>query len=476
MEKLRVVVRARPFSPREKQLLAPTESNEECSRIANPGKKQTLITNILEIVASSVTHCAPSNRLLSSEVVRKPFFFDDAFDQESSQQSVYEATAKPFIDRLFTGHSLSIFAYGATGCGKTHTTFGTDDDPGIVVRTIGDIFNRARQSNSESRTRISLSYLEIYNEQIRDLLPLDDQVRELTLREEGGKEIVVINLALHVIHNVRQVLDLVNEGNKRRSVCSTYKNDASSRSHAVLQIHITHREDHTEHKSKLSFIDLAGSERARMHTAGKQFIEGSHINKSLLALGNCINALNTRKGHIPYRDSKLTRLLKHSLSGKCLTMMVACVSPSSTDAQETLKTLIYAQRAMSINLKVKPHTVQNSKALMEHIETLKMEYSTLSDKYNQMVRDNEQIPRVLTEVTAKLQYLGTAVSPSQAELFAMNIVQEVLSSYPQNEMLARVAKGSAYQYLWGMYHLTMAQTKPYKEEETNSKKRVRWQF
>lgn len=224
-----------------------------------------------------------------------------------------------------------------------------------------ELFEKIDERSQDKVTELSLSYLEIYNETIRDLLvPGGGGKAGLTLREDSNQAVSVSGLTSHHPKDVQEVMDMIVQGNEYRTVSPTEANATSSRSHAVLQINIAQKdrsagtnEPHT--MATLSIIDLAGSERASVtKNRGERLTEGANINKSLLALGSCINALCDRrqKQHVPYRNSKLTRLLKFSLGGNCKTVMIVCVSPSSAHFDETQNTLRYANRAKNIQTKV----------------------------------------------------------------------------------------------------------------------------
>ena len=288
------------------------------------------------------------------------FSFDRIFDQNASQGEVYESTTRSLLDNVLEGYNATTFAYGATGCGKTHTITGTAQQPGIIFLTMQELFERIEERSSEKSTEISLSYLEIYNESIRDLLAPGGGKSGLILREDSNRSVSVAGLSSHHPQTVQEVMDMIMKGNECRTMSPTEANATSSRSHAVLQINVAQRdrnadinEPHT--MATLSIIDLAGSERASAtKNRGERLFEGANINKSLLALGSCINALcdPRRRNHVPYRDSKLTRLLKFSLGGNCRTVMIVCVSPSSNHFDETQNTLRYANRAKNIQTKV----------------------------------------------------------------------------------------------------------------------------
>ena len=288
------------------------------------------------------------------------FGFDRIFDENVTQAEVYEGTTKDLLDSVLDGYNATVFAYGATGCGKTHTITGTIQQPGIIFLTMQELFERITERSGEKVEEISLSYLEIYNETIRDLLVPGGSKQGLMLREDANQAVSVAGLSSHHPRDVQEVMDMIVRGNEYRTMSPTEANATSSRSHAVLQINVSSREinsgtNEPTTMATFSIIDLAGSERASAtKNRGERLIEGANINKSLLALGGCINALcdPRKKNHIPYRNSKLTRLLKFSLGGNCKTVMIVCVSPSSTHFDETQNTLRYANRAKNIQTKV----------------------------------------------------------------------------------------------------------------------------
>ena len=297
---------------------------------------------------------------MGKRVKDQTFGFDRVFDENTTQGEVYESTTRGLMDSVLDGYNATVFAYGATGCGKTHTITGTAQQPGIIFLTMQELFEKIAERSDEKQTDISLSYLEIYNETIRDLLVPGGSKQGLMLREDANQAVSVAGLSSHHPQDVQQVMDMIVRGNEYRTISPTEANATSSRSHAVLQINVAQKdrnadvnEPHT--MATLSIIDLAGSERASAtKNRGDRLIEGANINKSLLALGSCINALcdPRKKNHVPYRNSKLTRLLKFSLGGNCKTVMIVCVSPSSAHFDETQNTLRYANRAKNIQTKV----------------------------------------------------------------------------------------------------------------------------
>ena len=297
---------------------------------------------------------------MGKRVKDQTFGFDRVFDENTTQGDVYEATTRNLLDSVLDGYNATVFAYGATGCGKTHTITGTVQQPGVIFLTMQELFERISERTEEKVTEVSLSYLEIYNETIRDLLVPGGSKAGLMLREDANQAVSVAGLSSHHPQNVEEVMDMIMRGNEYRTMSPTEANATSSRSHAVLQINVSQKdrnadvnEPHT--MATLSIIDLAGSERASAtKNRGERLIEGANINKSLLALGSCINALcdPRKRNHVPYRNSKLTRLLKFSLGGNCKTVMIVCVSPSSQHFDETQNTLRYANRAKNIQTKV----------------------------------------------------------------------------------------------------------------------------
>jgi kinesin family member 18A len=297
---------------------------------------------------------------MGKRVKDQTFGFDRVFDENTTQAEVYEATTRGLLDSVLDGYNATVFAYGATGCGKTHTITGTAQQPGIIFLTMQELFEKIAERSDEKQTEVSLSYLEIYNETIRDLLVPGGSKQGLMLREDANQAVSVAGLSSHHPQDVQQVMDMIVKGNEYRTISPTEANATSSRSHAVLQINVAQKdrnadvnEPHT--MATLSIIDLAGSERASAtKNRGERLLEGANINKSLLALGSCINALcdPRKKNHVPYRNSKLTRLLKFSLGGNCKTVMIVCVSPSSAHFDETQNTLRYANRAKNIQTKV----------------------------------------------------------------------------------------------------------------------------
>lgn len=286
----------------------------------------------------------------------KHFYYDHVFSDSVGQDEVFQVSALPLIDSVLRGINATIFAYGATGAGKTYTMVGTVESPGIMVLALRELFDRLPDRRN---VNIKCSFIEIYNEVVRDLLSerSSNQV-SLDIRDDPHAGCTFVQGVTEIvgISRMDQMMELLILGNARRSTEPTAANETSSRSHAILQVVLEQSVGDGETVvSKLSLIDLAGSERARdTQNRGMRFIEGGNINKSLLALGNCIKALSCgRSGEfVPYRDSKLTRLLRDSLGGNCQTVMIANVSPFVGHYTESVNTLKFAIRAKNVKMKI----------------------------------------------------------------------------------------------------------------------------
>nr|XP_014350218.1 PREDICTED: kinesin-like protein KIF19 isoform X2 [Latimeria chalumnae] len=275
------------------------------------------------------------------------------------------------------------------GCGKTYTMLGTDYEPGIYVRTLNDLFRVIEETSDDMEYKVTMSYLEIYNEMIRDLL--NPPSGFLELREDSKGLIQVAGITEVSTINAKEIMQLLMKGNKQRTQEPTAANKTSSRSHAVLQVTVRQKSRVKNimqeiRVGRLFMIDLAGSERAsQTQNRGQRMKEGAHINRSLLALGNCINALSEKSGnkYVNYRDSKLTRLLKDSLGGNSRTVMIAHISPASSAFEESRNTLTYADRAKNIKTRVKRNLMNVSYHIAQYtniITDLRSEIQRLKKK------------------------------------------------------------------------------------------------
>jgi len=330
---------------------------------------QRIIEMDTESGSVQILHPGKENKTTDQLPVRKTFTFDAVYDWNSKQSDIYDETARPLVDSVLEGFNCTIFAYGQTGTGKTYTMEGIKDDSdkrGIIPNSFDHIFSHIARCDNNTQYLVRASYLEIYQESIRDLL-FKDQTKRLELKERADTGVYVDNLTSFVCKSVKEIFQGMNIGNQNRSVGATNMNEHSSRSHAIFIITVEHStpigEDGQSHirVGKLNLVDLAGSERqAKTGTTGVRQKEAIQINLSLSALGNVISALvDAKSTHIPYRDSKLTRLLQDSLGGNSKTVMIANVGPASYNYEETLTTLRYANRAK--NIKNKPRVNEDPK-------------------------------------------------------------------------------------------------------------------
>lgn len=364
-ECVKVVVRCRPMNDRERDLQCHAVVTIDCSRgqcfIRKPG---------------------------GPEETPKQFTFDGAYYVDHCTEQIYNEIAYPLVEGVTEGYNGTIFAYGQTGSGKSFSMQGVSDPPaqrGIIPRAFEHIFESI-QCAENTKFLVRASYLEIYNEEIRDLLG-EDTKQKLEVKEHPDKGVYVRALSQHTVHSVGECEKIMDTGWRNRSVGYTLMNKDSSRSHSIFTITIEicgtdeNGEDHLR-AGKLNLVDLAGSERqSKTGATGERLKEATKINLSLSALGNVISALVDGKSkHIPYRDSKLTRLLQDSLGGNTKTLMVACLSPADNNYDETLSTLRYANRAK--NIKNKPRINEDPKdaLLREYQEEIKKLKTMLSEQ------------------------------------------------------------------------------------------------
>ncbi|KAK5993266.1 Kinesin-like protein [Cladobotryum mycophilum] len=358
---VRVVVRVRAFLQRE------LERQARCLVDMDP------ITQLTTLRAPELPDSIAS--MSKARIIEdKSFTFDNSFWSHNqrdrhyaTQEDVYNSLGEEFLDHNFEGYHTCIFAYGQTGSGKSYTMMGTRENPGLIPRTCEDLFERIDAAHNEDSSvayNVRVSYFEVYNEHVRDLLvPVvpTSAPNYLKIRESPVEGPYVKDLTEVPVRNLHEILRYMKMGDASRTVASTKMNDTSSRSHAVFTImlkqihHDMETDETTERSSRIRLVDLAGSERAKATEAtGARLREGSNINKSLTTLGRVIAALadpkhlrsGKRKDVVPYRDSILTWLLKDSLGGNSKTAMIACIAPS--DYEETLSTLRYADQAKRI--------------------------------------------------------------------------------------------------------------------------------
>ncbi|GMH64629.1 hypothetical protein TL16_g04008 [Triparma laevis f. inornata] len=331
----------------------------------------------------------------------KNFTFDAVFSSKSTQRSIYDTCAAPIVKSALEGYNGTIFAYGQTGAGKTHTMEGYPDPPemrGIIPNAFQHIFDHVALGENE-KYLVRASYFEIYNEQIRDLLSKDPK-NSLELKESVDTGVYVKDLTSFVVKSTSEIDHVMQAGKKNRSVGETLMNQASSRSHSVFTIVIEccSSDDRGEHirVGKLNLVDLAGSERqGKTGATGERLKEATKINLSLSALGNVISALIDGKSqHIPYRDSKLTRILQDSLGGNTKTLMCANAGPAGYNYDETISTLRYANRAK--NIKNKPKINEDPKDAMlreyqDEISRLKAQLMGMGGEGGTVILDGQEV-------------------------------------------------------------------------------------
>ncbi|XP_033103023.1 kinesin-like protein KIF16B isoform X2 [Anneissia japonica] len=407
MASVKVAVRVRPMNTRECNL------DSKCIISMNGNK--TSITNL---------KIAGNGTVEGRERV-KNFTYDFSYWSASpkdphfaSQERVFKDLGTDVLKAAFEGYNACIFAYGQTGSGKTFTMMGQPDGAGLIPRICEGLYTRIRADKNDVSYRTEVSYLEIYNERVRDLLKSHKE-HSLRVREHPREGPYVQDLSKHLVSDYSDIESLMERGNIQRTTASTNMNDVSSRSHAIFTITFTQAKFEndlpSEKVSKINLVDLAGSERAASTGAtGDRLKEGSLINKSLVTLGNVIHALadmsslqNKRQIFVPYRDSVLTWLLKDSLGGNSKTIMVATISPADVSYGESLSTLRYANRAKNIINKPTVNEDPNVKIIRElraEIDRLKSMLGghiiSESPKESYMVdklHENEAMIKVLTE-------------------------------------------------------------------------------
>eukprot|EP00823_Brevimastigomonas_motovehiculus_P000578 TRINITY_DN1071_c2_g1_i1.p1 TRINITY_DN1071_c2_g1~~TRINITY_DN1071_c2_g1_i1.p1 ORF type:complete len:1112 (+),score=448.60 TRINITY_DN1071_c2_g1_i1:113-3448(+) len=365
------------------------------------------------------------------------FIFDHVLPTTSSQQEVFEATAKPMVKSILEGFNCTIFAYGQTGSGKTFTMMGKMDDTnktdsfksdsrGIIPRLVEQVFDGIENcDDADTEFTVKVSFVEIYMERIRDLL--EPSHSNLKLRE-GNNGVWIEDVTELYVGSIGEVIDVMAQGQDNRAIASTRMNEESSRSHSVFIVTVSQTNSATGSKksSKLFLVDLAGSEKvAKTEAAGQTLEEAKHINKSLSALGNVINSLVENQSHIPYRDSKLTRLLCDALGGNSKTCLIITCSPSAYNGEESLSTLRFGTRAKKIKNIPKVNqekSVAEYKLLLtaatkqiarqdEIIKALEKDIAELRNSINAVQSSGQSIP-ILKGSSASLSSSSTSSSTS----------------------------------------------------------------
>lgn len=370
----KVYIRTKPLLEKEREILTPSDIN--------------LIYDYCNVVNNNTEIKIIDPLTIDNAITRKTksFTFDGIFRENHDNEYIFNTIIKKLVEKALRGINSTIMAYGVTGTGKTHTMFGDiyneiNFEKGICMYSIDYLFKKVEQLKENNEVKVKVSYLELYNEQVIDLLipnscslnaksntnqdfclgstPLFKKDYEtLMIVEDPNKGVVVPGLTEFEVKDTEDILSLLLQGNMKRTMAATGSNQFSSRSHAILQILIEQKTKGNNIdeiiSSKFLIVDLAGSERGGAEK-GIRTQEGSNINRSLLALGNCINLLSDKRksgSFVPYRDSRLTRLLKESLGGNISTVMISCISMLPSMYDETVNTLKYASRARKIEKKV----------------------------------------------------------------------------------------------------------------------------
>ncbi|CAH0664246.1 unnamed protein product [Spodoptera exigua] len=326
-ECVKVVVRCRPLSEKEK--------NEGYEEVVKVWPERGAV------------------QVYSPKGQDKMFTYDAAYDCTADTQTMYDEMVRPLVASVLDGFNGCVFAYGQTGTGKTHTMEGTPDHEGIIPRAFRHIWAHIENSASPDVTHlVSCSYIELYLEDVRDLLSKD--CKKLTIRGQELNGFYIPEMTSVVCKSAAEMVRVMRAGNRNRAAGRTDMNEHSSRSHAVFLVTVetAHRKTNRIRVGKLNLVDLAGSERQRKTGASAERLrEASRINQALSSLGNVISALAENSPHVPYRDSKLTRILQDSLGGNSKTIMIANIGPASYNYDETITTLRYAHRAKAIKNK-----------------------------------------------------------------------------------------------------------------------------
>ncbi|NXW38068.1 KIF4 protein, partial [Phaetusa simplex] len=434
---VRVALRCRP--------LVPKEISEGCQMCLSfvPGEPQVVVGN------------------------DKSFTYDYVFDPSVEQEEVFNTAVAPLIRGIFKGYNATVLAYGQTGSGKTYSMGGTytasqehEPNVGVIPRVIKLLF-KEKEQRQDWEFVLKVSYLEIYNEDILDLLcPSRERSSQISIREDPKEGIKIVGLTERNVTCAQDTVSCLEQGNNSRTVASTAMNSQSSRSHAIFTICIDQKKKNDKNSSfhsKLHLVDLAGSERQKKTKAeGDRLKEGININRGLLCLGNVISALgdeNKKGGFVPYRDSKLTRLLQDSLGGNSHTLMIACVSPADSNLEETLNTLRYADRARKIknkpivNIDPQAAELHNLKQQVQQLQVLLLQahggtlpvsinsmapsenLQSLMEKNQSLMEENQKLSRGLSEAAGQTAQMLERIILTEQENEKMNAKLEQLQQH-----------------------------------------------
>ncbi|NWW87175.1 KIF4 protein, partial [Rhynochetos jubatus] len=434
---VRVALRCRP--------LVPKETGEGCQMCLSfvPGEPQVVVGN------------------------DKSFTYDYVFDPSVEQEEVFNIAVAPLIRGIFKGYNATVLAYGQTGSGKTYSMGGTytakqehEPNVGVIPRVIKLLF-KEKEQRQDWEFVLKVSYLEIYNEDILDLLCSSrDRSSQISIREDPKEGIKIVGLTERNVTCAQDTVSCLEQGNNSRTVASTAMNSQSSRSHAIFTICIDQKKKNdktSSFHSKLHLVDLAGSERQKKTKAeGDRLKEGININRGLLCLGNVISALgdeNKKGGFVPYRDSKLTRLLQDSLGGNSHTLMIACVSPADSNLEETLNTLRYADRARKIknkpvvNLDPQAAELHHLKQQVQQLQVMLLQahggtlpvslnsmapsenLQSLMEKNQSLMEENQKLSRGLSEAAGQTAQMLERIILTEQENEKMSTKLEQLQQH-----------------------------------------------
>lgn len=372
------------------------------------------------------------------------FTFDRVFPLSTRQEEIFECIGRPIVEDILAGYNGTVFAYGQTGSGKTFTMMGSDifdqDMRGLIPRAVGLIFETFSQTSSEIECTIKCSMLEIYKENLQDLLVRGPKLK---IKESPAKGIYVDGLSEIYVVCEEEVLNAIAIGEKNRSIASTKMNQQSSRSHQIFFLEVTQKlQDGSVRRGCLNLVDLAGSEKiSQTGATGEKLEEAKKINLSLSALGNVIKALTSGAEHIPYRDSKLTRLLQESLGGNYKTSLIVNCSPHPRNIEDSLNTLKFAQRAKTIKNSAKANVTLSVEAYIKTIENLKVQLQAANKeiaKLQKVISDHSGLVRSSTfirepaspiEPLSPLSSIETVINQSSlADNSQVNSLKEQLNS------------------------------------------------
>ena len=389
-----------------------------------------LSTNSLQIIVDNLNINSGIKENYSEKTTQE-FTYDRVYPSETTQKTIFEQIAKPLISAAFEGINGTLFCYGQTASGKTYTMEGIPSDEnlmGIIPRMMQLIFETINSWSSDIEFSVKCQYYQIYNEKIQDLI--DTRKTDLAIREDKNKGIWVGECTEKYVESEQEMMNFFNTGASNRIVASTKMNAISSRSHSLFSVTIYQRNVITESSKtgKIYFVDLAGSEKmSKAGVEGNTMLkEAQNINKSIMTLGMVINALTKGGKHVPYRDSKLTRVLQESLGGNCLTYLIINCSPSTLNLTETLSTLRFGQRAKLIKNKVVANTQQSVKELMmklkqaeEKIKNLEKILGTCSEdmKYNKTFEEEKNRSKCpeYKQLINKINYLNVQLNTLSQE-------------------------------------------------------------